>query len=193
MHLSVIRASSTTRGIEQDHEWAAAIRAGDAAAFERLFRRYYEELVPFVLHYVKKPEIAEELVQDIFYNIWRSRHRWNPRGTLTAYLFGAARNNSLKYLKRRRVLVRLREDLGEWKLTASANPHRDVEHQDFKQALRHAIDALPARRRQVYLLSREQGLTYAEIAAVMNISVNTVENHMVKAMKSLRERLSTYL
>lgn len=176
-----------------DEEWAARIRAGDYAAFERLFRAHYDDLVYFVTGYVKRPDVAEELVQDVFFNIWKSRRRWNPRGALNAYLFGAARNNSLKYLKRQRLLSRIKDEVSDWAVPHEENPSREVELHDFHRALRRAVDSLPDRRRQVFLLSREQGLTYAQIAAVMKISVNTVENQMVKAIKYLRQRLARYL
>ena len=176
-----------------DEEWAARIRAGDYAAFERLFRANYDSLVYFVIGYVRRPEVAEEIVQDVFFNIWRSRRRWNPRGALNAYLFGAARNNSLKYLKRQRLVARIKDELSDLTAPHTRTPDRDVELRDFNRALRRAVDELPDRRRQVFLLSREQGLTYAQIAAVMDISVNTVENQMVKAIKSLRKALASYL
>lgn len=176
-----------------DQELAERIRGGSYAAFSRLFHLYYEDLVRFSEGYVKKPEVAEGLVQDVFVNIWRGRGDWNPRGTLKAYLFGAARNHSLKYLRRRRTLYRIKDELSHWTIAGVEGPDSAFEYEEFSQAVRRAIDELPERRRQVFRLSREQGLTYAEIAAVMDISVNTVENQMVRATKSLRSRLSTFL
>ena len=185
--------SQTNYEGSSDEEWAARIRAGDYAAFERLFRANYDSLVYFVNGYVRRPEVAEEIVQDVFFNIWRSRRRWNPRGALNAYLFGAARNNSLKYLKKQKLVARIKEEVRDLAVSPSQTPDREVEMRDFNRALRRAVDALPDRRRQIFLLSREQGLTYAQIAAVMDISINTVENQMVKAIKTLRKVLANYL
>ena len=175
-----------------DEEWARRIRDGSYAAFTQLFHTYYEDLVRFALGYVKTSEVAEGLIQDIFFNIWRSRGSWHPRGTLNAYLFGAARNNSLNYLRRRGALYRIKNELSRWTVHAADSPDAVLEFEEFSQALHQAVQELPARRREVFELSREQGLTYAEIAAVMGISVNTVENQMVKAMKFLRARLSPF-
>jgi RNA polymerase sigma-70 factor (ECF subfamily) len=176
-----------------DQEWAECIRDGSYPAFAQLFHAYYEDLVRFVIGYVKAPEVAEGLVQDVFFNIWRGRHTWNPRGTLNAYLFGAARNHSLKYLRSRRALYRIKDELSQWATNDVESPDGNVQYEEFSQAVGRAIEALPERRRQVFKLSREQGLSYAEIAAVMGISVNTVENQMVRAMKTLRARLSSFL
>lgn len=176
-----------------DQQWAEHIRDGSYEEFARLFHTYYKELVCFSEGYVRMPEVAEGLVQEIFVNIWRGRQTWNPRGTLKAYLYGAARNHSLKYLRRRRTTRRIKDELSRWAAVSEEGPDADVEYEEFSRAVRRAIEQLPERRRQVFKLSREQGLTYAEIAAVMDISVNTVENQMVRAMKSLRSRLSAFL
>lgn len=180
-------------GAPDDRAWAENIRSGSYEDFSCLFRTYYAELVRFSEGFVHKPEVAEGVVQDIFVNIWNDHQHWNPRGTLKAYLYGAARNHSLKYLRRRRTLHRIMDELSRWNSPESEATDAKVSYEEFSRAVRRAIDELPERRQQVFKLSRDQGLTYAEIAAVMDISVNTVENHMVRAMKSLRSSLSAFL
>lgn len=193
---SSVRPASDSEAAESalsDQQWAANIRQGSYDDFARLFHTYYEDLVRFSERFVRKPEEAEGLVQDIYVNIWRGRQNWNPRGTLKAYLFGAARNHSIKYLRERRTLRRFKDELKHWTSSEVERPDAKLDYEEFRRAVRRAVDELPGRRRQVFMLSREQGLTYAEIAAVMGISVNTVENQMVRAMKSLRSRLSSFL
>ena len=179
-----------------EREWAEQIRSGSYSAFEVLFSTYYEELVAFVRSLVHRHDVAEELVQDVFFNIWRQRHQWRPRGSLRAYLYGAARNQSYMYARHRRVERRwqARQAL---EAAVPEPPRADagdaVEQAEVDAAVRRAIAAMPERRRAVFTLSRQHGLTYAEIAAVLEISVNTVENHMAKALKTLRQHLAPFL
>lgn len=175
-----------------DEQWVKDIREGNHRAFEKLFHVYYKDLVVFANAYVQKPEVAEELVQELFFNIWKGRQKWSPRGKLRAYLFGAARNNSLKYLKRQSMVSRIRLHMLSWIIEETESPDDAIEYEEFNQAVQRAIDALPEKRRLIFTLSRRQGLSYAEIAAVLGISVNTVENQMVRAMKYLRHRLSAF-
>ena len=86
-----------------DQHGAERIRRGDYAGFEALYRAHYEGLFAFVLHYVKAPETAEELVQDLLLKLWQQRQRWDPGGNAKAYLYAAARNNALKHLRHRKV------------------------------------------------------------------------------------------
>ena len=79
-------------------DWVARIRAGDGAAFEAMFRQYYEPLLRFALTYLPVRESAEDLVQDVFYRIWEHRERWAVRTTLAAYLYAAVRHRALDSL-----------------------------------------------------------------------------------------------
>lgn len=169
------------------------IRAGSYQAFEELFHAHYDDLVAFANRLIRKPEVAEELVQEVFYNTWKGRHNWRPQGSPRAYLFGAARNSCLNYIRRQKVASRVQSHVLAWIHDEGERPDRAFEYEEFSQAVQHAINALPEKRREVFIMSRQQGLSYAEIAALLDISVNTVENQMVNAMKFLRRRLSAYL
>lgn len=185
-----------------DEQLADRIRRGDRAAFKALFQNYYEALCGFVESRVGDPNISEDLVQNIFLNLWRRHEKLDPQDNVKAYLFGAARNESIDYRNRRSV----RDDWKAEKKEESrpdldhvpgprhqiSGPGENVEHQQLKRELRKSISELPERRRQVYVLSRRHGLTYKEIAVVMNISPKTVDNQMVEALKFLRERLCDF-
>jgi len=170
------------------------IQKGDQAAFERLFRNYYAALCDYARGYVEKPDIAEDQVQDVFVNIWDQRKEWNPKGTIKSYLYKAVRNQSLNYLKHRRIVE-------EWKQkeVSSSSPdvypptERMVDPEQIKKWMQQAIGQLPEKRRMVYELSRDHGLTYREIAKVMDISIKTVETQMARSLKHLRNRLREYL
>lgn len=158
-----------------------------------MFLTYYTPLCKFVRHYVKVTEVAEELVQDVFTRVWEIRCGWNPHNAMKSYLYKAARNRALDYLKHRKV----REKYEGEEVDLIAFPARslddELELKDFLSAAQEAIEQLPERCRLVYLLHHQDEFTYSEIAALLDISVKTVETHMVRALKILRRRLAPYL
>jgi RNA polymerase sigma-70 factor (ECF subfamily) len=177
-----------------DQELAARIQNGDRAAFEVLFRRFYEALCGFVESQVGAACVAEDLVQNVLMNLWRRRQEWEPRTSLRAYLFGAARNEFLQYRAHRQVRDRWAEEEQERDDPPPPlpSPSESVEHRELQREMKKCIAELPERRRQVYVLSRQHGLTYKEIATVMDISPKTVDNQMVEALKFLRKRLRSF-
>lgn len=182
-------------GESTDEELYSQVQEGDRAAFQRLFRRYYDELCDYVESQVGSPEVSEDLVQNVLLTLWRRREQVTLRTTLGAYLYGAARNESIKYRKHRTVRDRWREenDLKSGRETSSVpSPVEDIENQQLRRAMQRSVEALPERRREVFVLSRLHGLTYKEIASVMDISPNTVDNQMVEALKFLRKRLRQF-
>jgi RNA polymerase sigma-70 factor (ECF subfamily) len=164
------------------------IRRGDATAFERLFRSHYEELCRFAVRYVDDGAAAEELVQDLFAQIWVDRARWpNPRN-VRAYLFTAVRNRALNLGQRRRIE-------SDWiageAISASDSTEGDVEPSRTESAeslglLERALGALPERCRLVMHLRWRDQMSYAEIAEVMGISVKGVEAQLGRGLRALR-------
>jgi RNA polymerase sigma-70 factor (ECF subfamily) len=179
---------------QQSTEWehVARIQAGDEEAFEALFRCYYEELCRFVQNQTGSAEVAEDLVQNIFLSLWRRRQDWEPKTTLRAYLFGAARNESIKHRKHQQVRSRWKRKEKEKAPPKKPDPVDKLKSQELKRTIQQWVNELPERRRQVYLLSRQHGLTYREIARVMDISPKTVDNQMVAALKFLRKHLGSF-
>lgn len=171
------------------------MREGDRGAFKKLFRAYYDELCDYVESQIGSAEAAEDLVQNVLLNLWRRREDRTLRTTLKAYLYGAARNESIKYRKHRKVRDQWQEESTHdhvTKRTNASSPVEDVEHRQLRRAMKESVEALPERRREVYVLSRQHGLTYKEIASVMDISPKTVDNQMVEALKFLRKRLRQF-
>ncbi len=181
----------------QDAALIAGIRAGDEAAFDTLLTTYYPGLFRLAVRYVRDHAVAEDLVSDVLFRIWAQRERWEVRTSVVTYLYGAVRNRAVNYLRHERTARRWRER--EEALPADERTGRAeaadaaVEVADLDQAITRAIERLPARCRQVFVLSRESGLSYAEIAAVMGISPKTVEVQMWKALKALRIAVQPFL
>jgi RNA polymerase sigma-70 factor, ECF subfamily len=168
-------------------EWIERVRAGNEAAFESLFRTFAPGLCVLATRYVQSRAVAEELVQDLFFDLWSRRSELVIEGTIAAYLATATRNRALNHLKRDRLAAR-------WRATSAPPSEVDLTaptESDLLDALelQDAIDQLPVRCRLIFNLSRQQDMTYADIAKSLGLSIKTVETQMGRALKVLRERL----
>jgi RNA polymerase sigma-70 factor (ECF subfamily) len=183
-----------------DGALAAAVTRGDNRAFESLFHVYYDRLCAFAESQVRSSAIAEELVEDVFCWIWEHRADWGAQlagGGVRPYLYAAVRNRALRYLARQQVARRERtlaeSELSSLGMGAASPPQLDaVEASDFARAVERAVAGLPSRCREAFALHRHHELSYAEIARVMGISTRTVENHLAKALKTLRMSLAAW-
>lgn len=157
-------------------------------AIEWLFRAYFPYLCTTIYQFIPNGPIAEDLAQDVFFDLWRRRKQIEITGSLKAYLRKAAINKALNK-------IRDLKKQGESALPPATNPStpRPLEAEELAQQIDLAIDQLPERCRLVFLLSRYEDLTYKEIAQKLDISEKTVENQIVKALKLLRKHLGPYL
>ncbi len=178
---------------ELERGWVRGIAAGDEAAFERMFREYNRDLYRFALQLLQSPDEAEDVVQAVFVAIWQGRETWAVRGSLRVYLFTAVRNRALQqYRNVQRRLKHTPEVLRFATSSPSApflTPDVQVQQREFVAALDAAVQALPPRCREAYLLVREHGMSYAEAAATMGISSKTVTVQICRALASLRKAL----
>lgn len=177
---------------------AARVRDGDAAAFELLFHRYYLKLHAYIDGYVRAPDVAEDLAVDLFTRIWERRADWEVRGSLRAYLYSAARNEALAWLRRGKMLERVHAEAArEQRSPGMAGPtlaaDAQVEAGELSRAVEAAIARLPERGREALVLHRKHGLSYAEVGEAMGISPRTVEVHIRRAFAAMREELAPFL
>ena len=156
-----------------------------------LFREHYAGLCGFVVRYVKSRDVAEEVVQEIFLRVWEQCETSGAAVPTRAYLYTAARNQAFTILRHERVVDRHVAHHRSAAMPAAVHPPADaaVELDELTRAAQRAIAALPERSRLVFLLSRERGMSYAEIATVLGISIKTVEGTMMRALKKLRASL----
>lgn len=181
---------SLSRG---DAELVRRIRVGDERALEEIFRTYYAGMCLFVRRFVHAPDVAEELVQDVFFKLWSKREGLSDIDALKTYLFRAARNTALNHLRRRKLEQAWEEKEGQrGEPVTSGGTDDEATAGELQRAVSAAIARLPERCREIFLLSREGGLTYGEIAAALGISIKTVETQMGRALKSLRLALGKY-
>ncbi|TVR71018.1 MAG: RNA polymerase sigma-70 factor [Marinilabiliales bacterium] len=167
-------------------------RNDDIAAFEMLFRKYYEPLVRFSTSFTDDVDSAEEIVQDFFYKYWKNRKEIRIKFSVKSYFYTSVRNNSLKYLEaldvRRKYAERVIAGDGE----GSGYDDSGIEYSELNELIEGALDEMPERCSTIFRMSRFRGLKYEEIASELSISVKTVEANMGKALKILRERVGRY-
>lgn len=159
------------------------IRGGDGKALECLFRKYYTPLCRFAFFLTKRHDLSEEIVADVFFHLWKKGDQLNISLNTRSYLFTATRHTSLNYLKQERQdMLELSEDIS----VPDEDPSTKLIFKEFEDQMYKSISLLPGKRKQIFQLSRFDGLTYKEIAVILSISVKTVENQMGKAIKQLR-------
>jgi RNA polymerase sigma-70 factor, ECF subfamily len=165
---------------------------GDEEAYKMMFDQYYMDLCTFANHYLNSPDVSRDVVQDVFINIWSNRNQFQITHSLKAYLYQAVRNHSINYLKKHSKEVELTPQNRK-----KADIHRYTQHSDsFEKQMAKKIweiaEELPEKRKAVFILHRKHGLTYKEIAKVMEIKRKTVENQMARALKYIREKISSH-
>jgi len=174
-----------------DNDLFIAIRQGNKKSFETLFRAYYAPLCAFSRKYVKDPDDCEEIVQGFFLKLWDKREELEITLSVKNYLFSSIRNRCLNHIKHEKIKQ-------EYNAEILSNTENRIESSNFimevdlVKKIDQSIAALPDRRREIFILSREQGLKYREIADKLGISIKTVETQMGQALKELRENLKEY-
>lgn len=180
-----------------DARWCALVATGDRAAFTEMFRAYADRLAAFAFTIVGTREVAEELVQDLFFTIWQRRETWVVHGTLKTYLYSSMRNRALDHLRSRRRFRHMEaravhDDMSPATGTPALPAQRALEHEELAAHLSRAVDELPEQQRAVVRLRWFDQLSHAEIARIMDISVRTSENHLARAVARLRQVLAVH-
>lgn len=181
--------------LDDDIQWVENIKKGDEKAFEILFKRYYSPLTRFAWRYVNSKAIAEELIQELFTILWEKKGEWDIEGenSIRSYLYKSAKNLALNHLKHQGIRDIYESDWMDQKEIPKIEYRDTYREEQIRIAIETAIEELPKRSKMTYKLHRHDGLTYEEIANVMDVSVKTVESQMTRTLKILRERLSYLL
>jgi len=160
--------------------------------FEILFNSHYNNLCAYANNFLKDVDASEEVVQEILFKLWTNKDSIAITTSIQSYLFRSVRNACLNLLKH----INVREEYKvqrEYEMQNTISSEDEMIVSELEQKIRSAIDQLPIERKKIFIMSRYDGLKYAEIAEKLNLSVSTVENQMVKALKFLREELVDYL
>lgn len=167
----------------EDSELAQATKLSDSEAFKALYHRYYESITIFLYHRTLSMELTRDFAQEVFTRLWQNRTSIDETKSIKAYLYRIANNLTIDYFRKR----------GSRRSYLSAMALKDNKTTDdcieVQTSINIAIEKLPERLRTVFILSRHEGLKYAEIADVCHISVKTVESRMSQALEFLRKEL----
>jgi RNA polymerase sigma-70 factor (ECF subfamily) len=169
------------------------IKEGDVKAFERIFRRYYSPLYLYAFSITGQKEASEEIVQDMFYFIWKEKENIQILRSVKSYLYKSVKNRSLHYLEHLRVREQYRESIVTGNsFTTEPAPDEILEYKELEVILETTLRKLPERCRQIFYMHRMDGQKYKDIAASLSISIKTVEADMTKAYRTLRKEVEKY-
>ncbi len=172
-----------------DEELTEALSMGRKEAIENIFLQYYSFVRIKVHRIVKDEHAAEDVAQEVFFEIWKNRSKLPIISSFKAYLQRASVNRAMNYVRDLKIKWDDEDKLmGESSEEISAL--QQVELKDFQNEVDQAIDSLPEKCRVVFILSRFEDMSHKEISEHLGISVKTVENHMTKALKLLKQQLS---
>lgn len=179
-----------TEPVDLFRVWCRRLRGGDRDALESVFRALHSPLNRFALRHLDadEHEAAADIVQDAFVRVWEGRERLDPNRSLKAFLYQTVRNLALNRGRDSRNRAALLSEQYEAPTRAPDRPDDVLDREVLRTQIEQWIEGLPDRQREALRLSRFDGLDHGEIAEVMGCSPRTVNNHLVKALRTLRER-----
>lgn len=170
------------------------IKEGDVKAFETLFKSYHTPLCLYAASITGSMEVAEEIVQDLFYYFWKERQKISLFGSVKSYLYRAVRNESIQFREHLHVREKYKDVvLSESSDESTSDPQESLEYKELEGLIDGALRKLPERRMKIFCMHRFQGMKYAEIASALSVSVKTVESEMSKALQVVRKEIEDYL
>ncbi len=168
------------------------LRAGDESALRIAMDRYFGDIIAIAFHYVGTSDVANDIAQDVFIQVWQNRERLDSTGNLGHYLRRAARNRSLKVLRHEAAVARLEQAVvREYEIShtqSQVNGTHQLETEEFVQQVRAVFGTLSPRVREIALLYHEGGLEPAEIATMLGIAPQTVYNQLQTVMRALIQK-----
>jgi RNA polymerase sigma-70 factor (family 1) len=171
------------------HDLIKRIKASDHEAFGRIFKMYSQSIYHFLVFKIREADIAEDLLQEVFVTLWSKRASLDESRSFKSYLYTIAENLALNHIRHENVIGKHLEQSAKTMFTNVDNPLFILEEKEWNQRVSHAIQSLPENTREIFLMSRIEDLTYAEIGDRLSLSVKAVEAHIVKALRLLREQL----
>lgn len=165
------------------------LQQGDVNAFDDLFKKYSSRLFSFSLKYLKSNEEAEEVVQEVFLYIWNKRDGLKPDQSFNAYIFTIAYNIIKKYFLKKARDNAYKDDLIYSLLQQENKLDQIIDYKFLLEKVENYIEALPQRRKEIFIKRKYDGLSVKQIAEELGISPNTVENQLASAQKQIQEEL----
>ena len=172
-----------------DKEYVECLKKEDFTAFDALFRKYSLSLYAFALSLTKNSFAAEEITQLVFLKVWEKREQIKEHLSFKSFLFSVAYHETISWLRKEKSEKMRVSEFGRITGFQTNETEQDVEFRNIEGIANQLIQKMPEKRKEIFMLSREQGFSNKEIAGKLGISVKTVENQMTSALKYLREKL----
>lgn len=169
-----------------DEQLISSVKRDDHYAFDKIFHKYGSSLFSFVVSVLKDESEAEEVVQDVFLKIWEKRGELNPSLSFKSYLFTIALNTTKNIYRQKLQRDRYKQDVALELNICQTSDVDGIEYRNLLDYIDKIIEKLPPSRREIFILSKKDGMKNPEIAKLLNISEQTVKNQLVSAMKFLR-------
>ncbi len=192
--MNLIFYSGILRVTKSNQELLILLREGDRVAFYNIYERYCKRLYGFVLRYIKQEADAEEIVQEVFIKVWEARTKIDVYSSFESFLFTVAYNATISLFRKRvsekKYLEHLKSLQQSEYVPDAAN---EIHFNELNEKVQALLNELTPRQKEIFQLSREEGLTHEEIAKKLDISVNTVKKHMTNTLAFLKSNIDNSL
>lgn len=187
--------------LSTESELLKQLRRGDENAFEHIFKMHFTGLCLFAEHFLKDTQVAENIVEDLFCDLWENFHKISVNVSLRGYLYKSVFNRCMKYIRHRNIEQKYQAEqqyylVNEISSKATSDtecPVVNLVTKELEYKISSAVEALPPQCKKIFQLNRFKNLSYTEIAEELSISVNTVKTQMARALNKLRIELKDYL
>ena len=175
-------------------ELVKLLKKGDITAFDVIYKKYSRRLYGFVFGYVKQETDTEEIVQEVFLKIWKSRNKINVYSSFESFLFTVAHNATVNVLKKRAIEQKYVDHVKSLQQIDNTYELTDeIQYKELVAKYQDLLKELSPRQKEIFHLSREEGLSHKEIAEKLGISANTVKNHLVATISFLKKKIDNGL
>lgn len=166
-----------------------SLKAGNEHALDLLFEKYYNKLCNYVYIFLNDHTLSEDIITDLFTNIWLKRNRIEVKQNFKSYIYRSAKNAALAYLRKKKLHVVGFDDVESLNVDTGQNPFTKFSQKQLSTQITSILNKIPQRSREVFVMHRFDEMKYKEISQILEISVKTVENHMSKAIKVLHNNM----
>ena len=178
----------------KDQKLLSCLKESDKNSFRDLFSKYHQSLFNFVLYRLKDEVIADDIVQETFLRVWKHRNSIKPNQSFFSYIAKISNNLCMDYFRHENVKLRHQEHIPQLTQSGADNPAIQYESKILEDKIHSIVNnSLPKKCREIFILSRINGLANQDIAELLEVSRRTVENQLYRALKVLRSKLKDYL
>lgn len=177
---------------QKEQDLVVRLINGDEDAFCELYSSYKDRLIYYAISFLKSETYAEDVYQDTFTAIWQGRKFIDPNTSFSAYLYTIIKNRVLNQLREIEVHQKLKDNILSNAIDNEDHSHQTIYENDMKTIINKSLSVLTPRQREIFELSRQQLMSHKEIAVLLGVSVNTVQDHISSSLKMIREYLKKH-